>query len=98
MDHIDRIRQALDERGLDALLVTDEKNQRYAAGFPFTDGAVLVARERAWLITDPRYIEAAESAEGVELQCTDKEHPLHELLVQPDERQHQLRSEPAHEP
>ena len=80
MNHIDRIRQALENWGLDALLITDEKNQRYAAGFPFTDGAVLVTPEKAWLITDPRYIEAAQSAEGVELQCTDKDHPLHALL------------------
>ena len=80
MNQLDRIRQVLDDRGLDALLITDEKNQRYAAGFPFTDGVVLVTQKKAWLLTDPRYIEAAQSAEGVELQCFDREHPLHALL------------------
>lgn len=62
MNHILQIQKKLIERGLDAILLTDEKNQRYAAGFPFTDGYVLVSREAAWLITDSRYIEAAENA------------------------------------
>lgn len=67
MNNIRRIQEKLIEKGLDALLITDEKNQRYAAGFPFTDGFVLVARDRAWLITDSRYIEAAEAAVDGEL-------------------------------
>ena len=62
MNHILQIQKKLIERDLDAILLTDEKNQRYAAGFPFTDGYVLVSREAAWLITDSRYIEAAENA------------------------------------
>ena len=62
MNNIARIREELVRLNLDAVLVTDEKNQRYAAGFPFTDGAVLVGREKAFLITDSRYIEAAEKA------------------------------------
>ena len=64
MNHIVQIQKKLTERGLCAILLTDEKNQRYAAGFPFTDGFVLVSREKAWLITDSRYIEAAEAAAG----------------------------------
>ena len=62
MNHILQIQKKLIEHDLDAILLTDEKNQRYAAGFPFTDGYVLVSREAAWLITDSRYIEAAENA------------------------------------
>ena len=44
MNNIERIQEILKEQGLDGLLLTDEKNQRYAAGFAFTDGAVLVGR------------------------------------------------------
>ena len=44
------------------MLICDERNQRYACGFPFTDGAVLVTREKAYLFTDSRYIEAAEKS------------------------------------
>ena len=83
MNQIARIREELLNRGLDAVLVTDEKNQRYAAGFPFTDGAVLVGREKAFLLTDSRYIEAAgQQAEEVEVRLFDKERPLSELLKQ----------------
>ena len=78
MNNIARIREELARRDLDAVLVTDEKNQRYAAGFPFTDGAVLVGREKAFLITDSRYIEAAEKAadDPVTVRLFDREHPL----------------------
>ena len=62
MNNIARIQEKLAAEGLDAILIKDEKNQRFAAGFPFTDGSVLVSRGGAWLITDPRYVEAAENA------------------------------------
>lgn len=70
------------KRGLDGLLITDEKNQRYAAGFPFSDGAVLVSKDRAWLVTDSRYIEAAQAAAGdvLAVQLYDREQPLISLL------------------
>ena len=82
MNNIARIREKLAEKNLDAVLVTGEKNQRYATGFPFTDGYVLVARRGAWLITDSRYIEAAGKAapESVCVQLYDREHPALELV------------------
>ena len=79
MNNIERIQERLASAGLDALLITDEKDQRYALGFPFTDGAVVVSRRGAWLITDSRYIEAAEAAvDGsiTEVVLYDREHPL----------------------
>ncbi len=60
MDRLAKIRGGLIDLGLDAVLITDELNQRYATGFAFTDGAVLVTLDKAFLITDSRYIEAAE--------------------------------------
>ena len=82
MNNIARIQQKLSEKNLDAVLVANEKNQRYAAGFPFTDGYVLVAREKAWLITDSRYIEAACAAAPacVTVQMYDREHSLLSLV------------------
>ena len=59
MNHIKSIQKKISENNWDYLLITDEKNQRYATGFPFTDGFVLVSQENAWLITDSRYYEAA---------------------------------------
>ena len=82
MNHISRIQEKLASLELDALLLTDEKNQRYAVGFPFTDGFVLVSKGKAWLITDSRYIEAAEAAAGncAEVLLYDRQHPKMRLL------------------
>jgi len=82
MNNIARIQQQLVEKELDALLITDEKNQRYATGFPITDGAVVVTRENAYLITDSRYIEAAGKAVDpcVTVQQFDGQHPLMSLI------------------
>ena len=82
MNNIKRIQEALIRQDLDAILLTDEKNQRYATGFPFTDGAVLVGREKAWLLTDSRYIEAAEKKAGgcCTVQMFDREHSLTDLM------------------
>ena len=82
MNNIGRIQNKLAELGLDAILLTDEKNQRYATGFAFTDGSVLVGREKAWLITDSRYIEAAEKTAGdcCAVRMFDREHSQAELL------------------
>ncbi len=44
---------------IDALIVTHEKNQRYLTGFDFSDGYVIVTREKSACFTDFRYIEAA---------------------------------------
>lgn len=83
MNNIARIQEALVRKGLDAILLTDEKNQRYAGGFPFTDGIVVVAREKAWLLTDSRYIEAAEKIAGgcCTVRMFDNAHGMAELLA-----------------
>lgn len=82
MNNIKKIQEKLIEKNLDAVLITDEKNQRYATGFPFTDGAVLVARSDAWLLTDSRYIEAATNTAACccNVQMFDREHSRLSLL------------------
>ena len=83
MNNIAKIQKQLEVQGLDAVLITDEKNQRYATGFPITDGAVFVSRDRAWLITDSRYIEAATAAvagSGITVVLYTKEHGLTDCL------------------
>ena len=82
MNNIRRIQQKLAEKDLDGILITDEKNQRYAAGFPFTDGVVLVTREKAMLMTDSRYIEAAEKTVPgfVEVMLFGRERKLAQML------------------
>ena len=50
-----------------AALITSEINCRYFSGFNYTDGAVLITKDEAFLLCDFRYIEAAEkcAASGV---------------------------------
>ncbi len=58
----------------DAIIITDELNQYYIGGFRFTDGYVVVTKESAHIVTDFRYIEAAEAslAEGFSV-CAPKD-------------------------
>ena len=60
MSHISMLRA----RGFeaDALLITSEINLRWLTGFDYSDGCVVVTRDGAFLITDFRYLEAAEAA------------------------------------
>lgn len=43
-----------------AALITSEINCRYFSGFAYTDGAVLITKDEAYLLCDFRYIEAAQ--------------------------------------
>ena len=60
MSNLSKIQQHLG--GLDALVLTDPVSIRYACGFHIDDGAAVIARDKAWLITDSRYTEAAGEA------------------------------------
>ncbi len=61
MTRVEKIREALSEKGIDALIVLDELNQQYLSGFSFTDGLLLITAKRAFLITDFRYLEMAQN-------------------------------------
>ena len=61
MNRIEKIQNALVKKELDAIVLFSEPNVRYAGQFAFTDGAVAVTRGGAVLITDSRYVEAAEA-------------------------------------
>ncbi len=58
MDHFAKIAGELPGRGLDAMLVTSEPGEFYAAGF-HGEGVAVVTPDRTWYYTDSRYIEAA---------------------------------------
>lgn len=65
----------------DALLVTHKKNQHYLTGFEFDDGIVLVTREKSYLLTDFRYIEAAR----------EETDPAFEVMTMPADRKTMFR-------
>jgi Xaa-Pro aminopeptidase len=49
------VAEGLEERKLDALLVWNSPNLRYLSGFTGSNGALIVSRRGAALVTDPRY-------------------------------------------
>ena len=59
MTQLQRFQNTLKESEFDAAIISSELNQRYISGFNYTDGYILIGREKAFLLTDFRYIEAA---------------------------------------
>ncbi len=81
MSHVKQIQQALGE--LPALVMTDAVSIRYACGFHIDDGAAVISRDGAWVITDSRYVEAATAAiKDMQVLCTSREEPLSAMLGQ----------------
>lgn len=56
-----KLRSALEEKGIDALLITNGHNRRYMTGFTGTAGVAIVSKSDAVFITDFRYTEQAAS-------------------------------------
>ena len=56
-----RIRAALEQAEVEALLVGSGHNRRYASGFTGSNGWLLISADYAGLATDFRYVEQAES-------------------------------------
>ncbi len=59
MSRAERLAGAVGERGLDALLITNLPNLRWATGFTGTNGAALIGPELRLFFTDFRYVEQA---------------------------------------
>jgi Xaa-Pro aminopeptidase len=82
------LRTLLDERSLDAILLSRSANKRYFSGFRLSDaegptsgwsGTLLVTRDANAILADSRYVEQATlEAPDWELRAT--AHPMHEDL------------------
>lgn len=59
MIRVNKVRNKLEEKNVDALLVTNIYNIRYLANFTGSTGLVLITKEKAYFITDFRYTEQA---------------------------------------
>ena len=62
MINIERIKQALSQYNVPAMLVTSPEGRLFATGFSSSAGALVVSEKGAWFITDARYFEMAEAA------------------------------------
>ncbi len=83
MNKLPILREKLEEKGIDALLVLDELNQHYLSGFAFTDGFLLITKNRAILATDFRYYEMAlnRAYKGFEVIMPDNRHEFIEKVL-----------------
>lgn len=62
---LERFREIIAKRKLDAGLIVDERNVRYLSGFTGNDSGLLITARKQYLLTDFRYIEdAARTARG----------------------------------
>ena len=66
---LQRLRQTMRSHGYDAVLLTCEVNQSWCSGLDFTDGYILVCENAAYIITDPRYIEALRAKADSDFEC-----------------------------
>ena len=79
MSHVKKIQQALGD--LPALVMTDAVSIRYASGFHIDDGAAVITPDKAWVVTDSRYVEAATAAiQDMEVLCVSREKKLGAVL------------------
>ncbi|MDY0405603.1 Xaa-Pro peptidase family protein [Virgibacillus sp. 179-BFC.A HS] len=68
MEKLNKIRVAMTENDLDALIITSPINRRYMTGFTGTAGIALITHDKAMFITDFRYTsQASEQAKGYEI-------------------------------
>ena len=56
-----RFQGALKNSDAEGAIISSETNQHYLSGFPFTDGYLFITPDKAYMITDSRYVEAAKN-------------------------------------
>lgn len=59
MSKLTRLKKKMAEKGFDAAVISSQINIRYLTDFDYTDGYVLVTKNKSYVLADFRYIEAA---------------------------------------
>ncbi|HSW43956.1 MAG TPA: aminopeptidase P family N-terminal domain-containing protein, partial [Phycisphaerae bacterium] len=88
-DRLRACRSRIQAKSLDGYLVTDRSDQFYFTGFDGDDGAVLILRDRVYLLTDGRFAEAARRSAGW-ARVVIRTGPMTEVLA-PLLRRHRLK-------
>jgi Xaa-Pro aminopeptidase len=88
---LQRLRVSVNEKGLDALLISQSDNVRYLSGFTGSSGWLLISEQNAVLATDFRYVEQAEK-ESPDFEIIQVKQQLHDWLpgIVTDFRWHKL--------
>lgn len=74
MSNYERLRQEMQERGIDATLIMNPVNVRWLSGFTGEDSLILVTKSHQYFITDCRYIEQASRELGEEYRFVKAAH------------------------
>jgi len=61
LERLENIRQLLKQHSIDAMVISSPINRRYVSGFTGSAGALLISPDRAFIVTDFRYIDQAAS-------------------------------------
>ncbi len=78
---INQIRNLLQDKGLDAILLYKPENRRYVSNFTGSTGYVLITKELAQFITDFRYTQQAEAqCKGFEVVEMSKLKPVTDVI------------------
>lgn len=80
---VQSVQKEMEIWGLDAIVLFSPVNIRYLSRFEISDGAAVITRERAWMFTDSRFIEAARAqADELEVELFGTARPLIECVKQ----------------
>jgi len=79
MKRLHRLRVSVNEKGLDALLISQPDNVRYLSGFTGSSGWLLISEQNAVLATDFRYVEQAKR-ESPDFEITRTKQQLRDWL------------------
>ncbi|WP_077326919.1 M24 family metallopeptidase [Virgibacillus siamensis] len=79
MSKIEKLRKALGENDLDAILITSPYNRRYITNFTGTAGVAIVSMHDARFVTDFRYIEQA-AEQAADFKIIEHKQPIHQVI------------------
>ena len=63
MSRITQVHRIFKTKHLDAIIILSDYNRRYLSGFTGTSGALIISKDKQYLITDFRYIDQATKLE-----------------------------------
>ncbi len=66
MSRLQKFKAKMAEAGFDAAVLSSTVNQRYMTGFDYTDGYVVITKNKSYVLADFRYIEAARNTVNAE--------------------------------
>lgn len=72
---INKLREVMNQKGLEAVVILSPYNRRYLSGFTGTSGSLLITQDKSLLITDFRYIQQAND-QAQDFEVINQEGPM----------------------